>query len=134
MQCFAQAEGNLCNILEDTSETAIAPCCHGDGAVVLQNRLRGISEKLILYLLDWFSARENLQETRFRPPAVEYLSSRISSSLHWCLAEDKVWTPSCWHIFPQMPARNKESAHAVRRWQVLPKGANVASLLKLGQG
>lgn len=65
MHELLKAEGNLCNILEDTSETAI----------------------------------------------------------------DKVWTPSCWHIFPQMPARNKESAHAVRRWQVLPKGANGASLL-----
>eukprot|EP00434_Breviolum_minutum_P025912 symbB.v1.2.022909.t3/scaffold2052.1/size91004/4 len=43
---------------------------------------------------------------------------------------DKVWTQSCWHIFPQMPSWNKESAHAVRRWQVRPKGANGASLLK----
>ena len=32
-----------------------------------------------------------------------------------------------------MPSWNKESAHAVRRWQVRPKGANGASLLKLGR-
>ena len=49
------------------------------------------------------------------------------------IPEDKVWTQSCWHIFPQMPSWNKESAHAVRRWQVRPKGANGASLLKLGR-
>ena len=45
-------------------------------------------------------------------------------------AQDKSWTTSSWHVFPLMPRWSTEVAHAVRTWQVRPKGAKGLGLLR----
>ena len=44
--------------------------------------------------------------------------------------EDKVWSPSCWHLFPALPRWSAEPAFNVRQWQARPTGVSGAGLVR----
>ncbi|CAJ1350273.1 unnamed protein product, partial [Effrenium voratum] len=45
-------------------------------------------------------------------------------------AMDKVWSPSCWHLFPALPRWSAEPAFNVRQWQARPTGVSGAGLVR----